>query len=123
MPNYDYECGRCGRVFEAYQTVENRKKSRCACGGKGKIVISPCHNIVYETYFDEGLGEVVTGPGHRRAIMHAKGLEECGDMAFEDRVQFLNKQRAEKKSEERPTQEFLDRYPNIMEELRAQNRH
>jgi putative FmdB family regulatory protein len=40
MPLYEYRCGACGRVFEAYTRLsEEGKNSACpACGGEAKKV-------------------------------------------------------------------------------------
>jgi putative FmdB family regulatory protein len=40
MPTYEYQC-RCGKVTDAYRTVEDRNKSpQCSCGGQTEKIIS-----------------------------------------------------------------------------------
>ena len=37
MPTYDYKCQRCGKVFEAFNTMASFKGQRCECGGKCEV--------------------------------------------------------------------------------------
>jgi len=38
MPTYEYECHKCGAVFEAFQRITDRPLTRCReCGAKGTV--------------------------------------------------------------------------------------
>jgi putative FmdB family regulatory protein len=41
MPLYEYECGKCGRRFEALVSVQRANTHRCECGGRCRRLISP----------------------------------------------------------------------------------
>jgi putative FmdB family regulatory protein len=38
MPTYEYECGKCGKVFEAFQSMTEPPLDVCQlCGAKGAV--------------------------------------------------------------------------------------
>jgi putative FmdB family regulatory protein len=38
MPTYEYECKKCGAVFEAFQRMTDRPLTKCKkCGSKGTV--------------------------------------------------------------------------------------
>jgi len=38
MPTYEYECGKCGEVFEAFQSITAAPLTKCRnCGAKGTV--------------------------------------------------------------------------------------
>ena len=37
MPNYDYECSACGHTFEEFQTMTDKKLTKCPKCGKQKL--------------------------------------------------------------------------------------
>ena len=37
MPTYQYECGACGHVFEAWQSITEGKLRKCPSCGKFKL--------------------------------------------------------------------------------------
>lgn len=38
MPTYEYECSKCGTVFEAFQMMSDPPLTRCEkCGAKGTV--------------------------------------------------------------------------------------
>jgi putative FmdB family regulatory protein len=42
MPTYEYECQKCGKHFEYFQSMSEPKKTVCeACGGALERLISP----------------------------------------------------------------------------------
>ena len=41
MPLYEYECGKCGRRFEALVSLQRANAQRCECGGRCRRLISP----------------------------------------------------------------------------------
>jgi putative FmdB family regulatory protein len=43
MPTYEYECEKCGLLFEEYQSISDKPLTKCkkpACDGKVKRLIS-----------------------------------------------------------------------------------
>ena len=49
MPNYDYECQKCGDVFEKFQTMtENHLKSCPKCGGAVKRLIGVGTGVIFK---------------------------------------------------------------------------
>jgi putative FmdB family regulatory protein len=42
MPTYEYECQKCGKHFEYFQSMSEPRKTTCeACGGALERLISP----------------------------------------------------------------------------------
>jgi len=42
MPLYDYECDKCGGIFEAYSSIADRDNMKCPeCGGGSHVIMSP----------------------------------------------------------------------------------
>jgi putative FmdB family regulatory protein len=37
MPTYDYSCLKCGKDFEAFQSMKDAPLKVCSCGKKGKV--------------------------------------------------------------------------------------
>jgi len=37
MPNYDYECQKCGHIFEVFQTMKEKRLTDCPKCKKGKV--------------------------------------------------------------------------------------
>lgn len=37
MPTYEYECRKCGRIFEEFQSITAEPLTVCTCGEKGKV--------------------------------------------------------------------------------------
>ncbi len=76
MPIYEYHCMNCSKVFEKINTVLSRNSESCPdCNSSVEIQISaPSRPVIYE-YYDDGLGQQVTGPGHRRQLMRDRDLE------------------------------------------------
>jgi putative FmdB family regulatory protein len=37
MPTYDYSCLKCGKDFEAFQSMKDAPLKVCTCGKKGKV--------------------------------------------------------------------------------------
>jgi len=74
MPLYDYECGVCGREWEAFHMVATRYTEKC-CGTKAGIVIGKSElRVNAYDYYDDQIGEVITSPGQRDRVMKKKGL-------------------------------------------------
>ena len=40
MPQYDYECSKCGKVFEFFKRMEEEPLVWCMCGGKATQLLS-----------------------------------------------------------------------------------
>lgn len=77
MPLYEYGCLDCGEEWEAFHTVDTRKEEYCVyCGEKAKLFVSKTARPVIHEYYSENLDAIVTGPGQRKELMRAKGLEE-----------------------------------------------
>jgi putative FmdB family regulatory protein len=37
MPTYEYECSKCGKEFEVFQSMKDDPLKECTCGKKGKV--------------------------------------------------------------------------------------
>ena len=37
MPTYEYECSKCGKEFEVFQSMKDDPLKVCTCGKKGKV--------------------------------------------------------------------------------------
>ncbi len=49
MPTYDYECGNCGHVFEAFQSISEKPLSKCPkCRGKVKRCIGAGAGVIFK---------------------------------------------------------------------------
>ncbi len=77
-PIYEYECSRCGLVWEAYHHVDDREEETCLCGKRAKKRLSvTAHPVVYE-YFSESLNAHITGPKQKQEIMKRLNVSEAG---------------------------------------------
>ena len=49
MPTYEYECEKCGKRFECYQSITARPRKKCPeCGGKARRKISAGGGIIFK---------------------------------------------------------------------------
>jgi putative FmdB family regulatory protein len=51
MPNYDYECQKCGNRFEVFQSMNDPKLTDCqdeACGGSVKRLLGTGGGIIFK---------------------------------------------------------------------------
>ncbi|MES2996204.1 MAG: FmdB family zinc ribbon protein [Verrucomicrobiota bacterium] len=51
MPNYDYECQKCGKRFEVFQSMNDAKLTDCpetACDGKVKRLLGTGGGIIFK---------------------------------------------------------------------------
>lgn len=51
MPNYDYECEKCGKRFEIFQSMNDAKLTDCpqpGCGGKVKRLLGTGGGIIFK---------------------------------------------------------------------------
>ena len=51
MPNYDYECKKCGKRFEVFQSMNAAKLTECpvaTCGGKVKRLLGSGGGILFK---------------------------------------------------------------------------
>lgn len=49
MPNYDYECSKCNRVFEVFQRISEEPLKTCpTCGGRVKRLIGGGIGIIFK---------------------------------------------------------------------------
>lgn len=49
MPTYDYECMKCGHVFEVFQSMSAEPKKRCPkCRGKVQRLISGGAGLIFK---------------------------------------------------------------------------
>jgi putative FmdB family regulatory protein len=51
MPNYDYECRKCGNRFEVFQSMNDAKLTACpadACGGEVKRLLGTGGGIIFK---------------------------------------------------------------------------
>ena len=78
MPTYEYECAKCGKVFEMFQKMTDRPLSSCpdkTCKGKVKRLIG------------KGAGFIFKGPGFYatdyRSESYKKRQKEEGPVSSE----------------------------------------
>lgn len=51
MPNYDYECGKCGKRFEVFQSMNDAKLTDCpeeSCDGSVKRLLGTGGGIIFK---------------------------------------------------------------------------
>ena len=51
MPNYDYECQKCGKRFEVFQSMNDAKLTDCpesTCGGEVKRLLGTGGGIIFK---------------------------------------------------------------------------
>jgi putative FmdB family regulatory protein len=51
MPNYDYECQKCGKRFEVFQSMNDAKLTDCpetGCGGQVKRLLGTGGGIIFK---------------------------------------------------------------------------
>ena len=51
MPNYDYECQKCGRRFEVFQSMNDEKLTACPvadCNGQVKRLVGTGGGILFK---------------------------------------------------------------------------
>jgi putative FmdB family regulatory protein len=49
MPRYDFECGKCGYVFEVTRSAEDQSKVKCPkCGRKADKLFSANVNFIFK---------------------------------------------------------------------------
>jgi len=74
MPNYDYQCEKCGNRFEVFQSMNDAKLTDCrdaACGGTVKRLLGTGGGIIFK-----GAGFYQTD--YRSASYQAAAKEEKG---------------------------------------------
>jgi putative FmdB family regulatory protein len=74
MPNYDYQCEKCGSRFEVFQSMNDAKLTACretACGGTVKRLLGTGGGIIFK-----GAGFYQTD--YRSASYQAAAKEEKG---------------------------------------------
>jgi putative FmdB family regulatory protein len=51
MPNYDYECGKCGKRFEVFQSMNDAKLTACpekSCDGEVRRLLGTGGGILFK---------------------------------------------------------------------------
>jgi hypothetical protein len=92
MPTFVLECGSCGHIDEFWFDLSggDRRASCPECGDKFSVDGNRRYDLEginisgdtvaggfnFSGYYDEGLGEYVSGRRHRRYLMDKHGLEE-----------------------------------------------
>ena len=103
MPLYDYLCPQCGEECERRAVVANRRDQKCdQCGTTLDIVIKPSSYFQpFKAGFDIGLGEDVTGQGHRNQLMRKNSLDYREPQSKGDLAVRLDKISERKRARER----------------------
>ena len=79
MPTYEYECEKCGRVFEAFQSMKDAPLEVCtdaACGGKVKRLLGTGAGLIFK-----GSGFYITdyrSEGYKKAAKSESGTGSEG---------------------------------------------
>lgn len=80
MPTYEYECKKCGKRFERYQSITAKPLKKCPdCGGRVRRIISAGGGVIFK-----GSGFYETdykrkGAPPAKSATDAKGSSEEGD--------------------------------------------
>jgi|TARA_B110001454_G_C12322277_1_gene268310 putative FmdB family regulatory protein len=51
MPNYDYQCAKCGNIFEVFQSMNDKKLTKCpdtSCSGKVSRLLGTGAGIIFK---------------------------------------------------------------------------
>lgn len=51
MPTYDYQCEKCGEIFEIFQSMNDKKLTNCpnnSCGGKVQRLLGVGAGIIFK---------------------------------------------------------------------------
>ena len=51
MPNYDYQCEKCGNISEVFQSMNDKKLTKCpdtSCGGKVSRLLGTGAGIIFK---------------------------------------------------------------------------
>lgn len=102
MPLYDYHCHECGKDHEIFRIIADRHDpGPCPdCGSMLEKVDRPQRAYKpFNPYFDEGLGEFITGRDHRRRVMRTLGADFKDHMSAGDisaRKDWANERRRER---------------------------
>jgi putative FmdB family regulatory protein len=51
MPNYDYQCDKCGKTFEVFQSMTAKRLTKCPdkkCGGKVKRLLGTGAGLIFK---------------------------------------------------------------------------
>ena len=78
MPIYEYECGDCQKITDAYRRVADLDNCPpCECGGKTKKIISAfwTHSDL-TPYYDDNLQTHIQSKQHRKKVMKQQGVCE-----------------------------------------------
>lgn len=96
MPTYEYECQRCGYVFERFQSMTEEPLKRCPeCRGKVKRLIGPGAGIIFK-----GAGFYETDYRSDEYKRKAKSEKEPGSGKAEKEASPGGKEKREKKTKE-----------------------
>lgn len=79
MPIYEYQCSRCGEVFEAFQKVNDSPLTQCkSCQGPVERLIS------HSSFQLKGSGWYLTDYARKSNSANAAGAKESGAKSSED---------------------------------------
>ena len=77
MPLYTYK--HCDTIWETSKLIKDRNDEFCkTCGSRADKLVDEIRRPIFMEYYDEGLGQQVTGPNQRQRLIREKGLEESG---------------------------------------------
>jgi putative FmdB family regulatory protein len=76
MPTYVYHCNICGKSWEAFHTIAERKTEKC-CGKEATIVPS-CNVHVFKPFWNEHLEPdrsiYIRSKGHYKEELKQRGM-------------------------------------------------
>lgn len=78
MPLYTYKCLKCGKIEDAYRSIDDRNNSPECHGNMEKIIVPTMVQPMLPEYLCPVTGEFVTSRVRRREIMKENNLYEKG---------------------------------------------
>ena len=93
MPNYDYQCPKCGHEFEVFQSMNDARLTKCPQKGcRGKV----------ERKIGTGAGFVFKGSGFYITDYRSEGYKEAAKKDTAPAAETKSESKPEAKTESKP---------------------
>ncbi len=84
MPNYDYQCEKCGEVFEVFQSMKDEKLTDCpkeGCDGRVKRLLGTGAGLIFkgEGFYETDYRSDSYKAGEKKASEAGKVKKEGGE--------------------------------------------